>query len=175
MEAAVLGRREGDLRGQQADRLLGRQLLRGVARRGRGPRARETSRSRRTRWPWLIEPATVKVFDDYDVLSERELQLALRGVAGAVHHHDQHRGRDGRLDRPHDAPARRDPLASRRCSRSPARGVARLAEESSALVDEFTDALLRVGDRETRDHPEDEFEDLLGGARYGPEHGSRRP
>src|SRR5258705_7642170 len=44
-------------------------------------------------------------------------------------------------------------------------GVARLAEESSALVDEFTDALFAL-ETANRDHPEDEFEDLLGGARY---------
>ena len=46
--------------------------------------------------------------------------LALRGRGRAVHHHDQHRGRDGRLDRPHDAPARRDPLARARSRASTA-------------------------------------------------------
>ena len=37
--------------------------------------------------------------------------LPLRGRGRAVRHDDQHRGRDGRVDRPHDAASRRDPLA----------------------------------------------------------------
>ena len=59
--------------------------------------------------PWLVEPSTVDVFSKYDVLSERD-RVALRGAARAVRHDAQHRGRDGGLDRPHDAAAGRDPV-----------------------------------------------------------------
>ena len=44
-------------------------------------------------------------------------------------------------------------------------GAAKLAEESGALVDEFVDAIFEL-ETANRDHPEDEFEDVLGGARY---------
>ena len=47
--------------------------------------------------------------------------LPLRGRGRAVRHDDQHRGRDGRVDRPHDAPAGRDPLARARSRRSGSR------------------------------------------------------
>ena len=76
--------------------------------------------------------STVEVFGKLRGALRARAALALRGRGRAVHHHDQHRGRDGRLDRPHDAPARRDPLARdarghqrRHRHRPPDRGVLR--------------------------------------------------
>ena len=50
-----------------------RQLLRGVARRGRGARAGEP-RTTPDALPWLVEEQTIAAFERYEVLSERELE-----------------------------------------------------------------------------------------------------
>ena len=122
-------RGQGRLDRQQADRLLGRQLLRRVARRGRAARAGEPQ----------AEPRGAAVADRAE--HRRRLRplrgalraraaLALRGRGRAVHHHDQHRGRDGGVDRPHDAPAGRDPLARHAARRSASRSSSRSRRRS---------------------------------------------
>ena len=67
-------RRQGRLLGPQADRVQRRQLLRGVARRGRAARAGEPRASRRTRCRGWSSRARSTVFSKYEVLSERELE-----------------------------------------------------------------------------------------------------
>ena len=66
-------RRARRLRGQQADRLRRRQLLRGVAQGGRGARALQPQADA-GRAAVAGRRATVEVFSRYDVLSERELE-----------------------------------------------------------------------------------------------------
>jgi glutamine synthetase len=114
--------------------------------------------------PWLIEPATVKVFDDYDVLSERELhsryEVSLEQYITTINIEAE---TAASIARTMLLPAAIRWLATLQSVTGT--GVARLAEESSALVDEFTDALFAL-ETANRDHPEDEFEDVLGGARY---------
>ena len=122
-----------------------------------------TPRPRRAGWPtcasrpdalpWLIEPSTVAVFEQVRGALRARAALALRGRGRAVHHHDQHRGRDGRLDRPHDAPARRDPLARHAGERQRRHRLARLTEETSGLVDQFTDAIFEL-EAANINHPE---------------------
>ena len=74
--------------------------------------------------PWLVEPSTVEVFAKYDVLSERELESRYEVLARAVRDEAQHRGRDGGVDRPHDAPAGRGPVVPRRsAARSTSGGI----------------------------------------------------
>ena len=67
-------RRQGRLLEPQAHRVQRRQLLRGVARRGRAARAGEPGASRRTLCRGWSTPSTVDVFSKYEVLSERELE-----------------------------------------------------------------------------------------------------
>ena len=55
--------------------------------------------------PWLIEASTVEVFCSLRRALRARAALALRRDGRAVHHHEQHRGRDRGLDRPHDAAA----------------------------------------------------------------------
>ena len=92
------------LRRQQADHLRRRQLLRGVARRGRAARAAEPARDPgRAAVPGLRR-------DRRAVLELRRAvraraRVALRGVPRAVRDQAQHRGRDGGVDRAHDAAA----------------------------------------------------------------------
>ena len=67
------GGRQGQLGREQADRLLGRQLLRGVARRGRGARAGQPAPEPGRAALARSSRARSTVFGKYDVLSEREL------------------------------------------------------------------------------------------------------
>ena len=53
--------------------------------------------------PWLVEKSTVDLFKKYKVLSKRELEARYEVFTRAVHDEGQHRGRDRRLDRAHDA------------------------------------------------------------------------
>ena len=62
-------------------------------------------------FPWLIEPSHGRGLRPLRGALRARAALALRGRRRAVRHHDQHRGRDGGVDRAHDAPAGRDPLA----------------------------------------------------------------
>ena len=110
IEEAVLAIVKATYTENKADRLLRRRLLGRVARRGREARAGQ---------PRPV-PGRAAVADrGLDGRGLRGLQralraraaLPLRGRGRAVRHDDQHRGRDGRVDRPHDAAPRRDPLA----------------------------------------------------------------
>ena len=162
LEEAVLDVVKDDVDGQQADRLLRRQLLRRVARRGRGARAGQPA-------PEPGRPAVAHRAEHGRGLRElrgalrARAALALRGRGRAVHHHDQHRGRDGRLDRPHDAPARRHPLARARSRLKGGTAAARLTEETSGLVDKFAEAIFEL-EAANINHPEDDSD--LGAAKY---------
>ena len=110
IEEAVLAIVKATYTENKADRLLRRRLLGRVARRGRAARPGQ---------PRPV-PGRAAVADrGLDGRGLRGLQrplraraaLPLRGRGRAVRHDDQHRGRDGRVDRPHDAAPRRDPLA----------------------------------------------------------------
>ena len=102
--------RQGELERQQAHRLLRRQLLRGVAQGGRGPRPGQPAPVAR-RPPVVHRAQHGRGLREVQRPLRARAALPLRGRGRAVHHRDQHRGRDRRLDRPHDDPARLDPLA----------------------------------------------------------------
>src|SRR5262249_40711756 len=111
--------------------------------------------------PWLIEPATVSVFEAYGVLSERELhsryEVSLEQYITTIN-----------IEAETAASIARTmllPAAVRWLGTLQATGVAKLVEELAGLVDEFVDAIFAL-EIANRDHPEDEFEDVLGGARY---------
>ena len=55
--------------------------------------------------PWLVEKQTIATFERYKVLSERELESRFEVMVEQYIDPREHRGRDGRLDRPHDAAA----------------------------------------------------------------------
>jgi glutamine synthetase len=114
--------------------------------------------------PWLIEPATVKVFGDYDVLSERELhsryEVSLEQYITTINIEAE---TAASIARTMLLPAAVRWLGTLQTTSSP--GVTKLTEELTALIDEFVDALFAL-EIANRDHPEDEFEDVLGGARY---------
>jgi glutamine synthetase len=114
--------------------------------------------------PWLIEPATVKVFGDYNVLSERELhsryEVSLEQYITTINIEAE---TAASIARTMLLPAAVRWLGTLQATSSP--GVTKLAEESAGLIDEFVDALFAL-ETANRDHPEDEFEDVLGGARY---------
>ena len=60
--------------------------------------------------PEVLADSTVAAFEKYSVLSKARARVALRGLGRAVLDPRQHRGRDGRLDRPDDDPAGRAAL-----------------------------------------------------------------
>ncbi|CAA9502751.1 MAG: Glutamine synthetase type III, GlnN, partial [uncultured Solirubrobacteraceae bacterium] len=121
-------RRQGDLHRELGRGLRGRQLLGGVACRGRASRAAEPGPDARR------PPLPRRRRDGRGV---RGLQGPhpprapgpLRGLRRAVRHQAQHRGRDRGLDRPHHAdagghplPRRAEPGRVRNGPRHPARG-----------------------------------------------------
>src|SRR6185295_7510205 len=114
--------------------------------------------------PWLIDPATVKVFGDYNVLSERELhsryEVSLEQYITTINIEAE---TAASIARTMLLPAAVRWLGTLQATSSP--GVTKLVEELAGLVDEFVDALFAL-EIANRDHPEDEFEDVLGGARY---------
>jgi glutamine synthetase len=114
--------------------------------------------------PWLIDPSTVKVFGDYDVLSERELhsryEVSLEQYITTINIEAE---TAASIARTMLLPAAVRWLET--LQRVSSAGTAKLAEESAGLVDEFVDAIFAL-ETANRDHPEDEFEDVLGGARY---------
>jgi glutamine synthetase len=114
--------------------------------------------------PWLIEPSTVKVFGDYDVLSERELHsrydVSLEQYITTINIEAE---TAASIARTMLLPASVRWLETLQRVDSP--GTTKLAAESAGLIDEFVDAIFAL-ETANRDHPEDEFEDVLGGARY---------
>jgi glutamine synthetase len=114
--------------------------------------------------PWLVEESTVKVFGDYDVLSERELhsryEVSLEQYITTINIEAE---TAASIARTLLLPAAVRWLGTLQSTAGA--GAAKLAEESAALVDEFVDAIFAL-EVANRDHPEDEFEDVLGGAKY---------
>jgi glutamine synthetase len=114
--------------------------------------------------PWLIEPSTVEVFGAYDVLSERELhsryEVALEQYITTINIEAE---TAASIARTLLLPAAVRWLGTLQTVTST--GVTKLAEETGALVDKFTDAVFAL-EKANRDHPEDEFEDVLKGAKY---------
>ncbi|CAA9415441.1 MAG: Glutamine synthetase type III, GlnN, partial [uncultured Phycisphaerae bacterium] len=110
--------RQGDVLGQQGDRLLRRQLLRRVARRGRAARALQPAHHAGCA-AVAREPADRRGLREVLRALRARARGPLRGDGRAVRREPQHRGRDRRLDGPHDAPALRDHLPR------PARGRGR--------------------------------------------------
>ena len=114
--------------------------------------------------PWLVEESTVKVFSDYDVLSERELhsryEVSLEQYITTINIEAE---TAASIARTLLLPAAIRWLGTLQAIAGA--GAGKLTEETGALVDEFTDAIFAL-EKANRDHPEDEFEDVLGGAKY---------
>jgi glutamine synthetase len=113
--------------------------------------------------PWLVEPATVEVFERYEVLSERELEsryevyleqytttINIEGETAAA------------IARTMLLPAAIKWLAALEQAEG-GTGIARLKEELSALVDEFVETIFAL-EAVNRSHPE--TDDVLEGAKY---------
>ncbi len=98
--------RQGRLDRPQADRVRRRRLLGRVARRGRAARPGQPAPDAGRAAVARSSASTVKVFENYDVLSERELHARYEVFVEQYVDDDQHRGRDRRVDRAHDAAAR---------------------------------------------------------------------
>ena len=102
--------------------------------------------------PWLVEKQTIATFERYKVLSERELESRFEVMVEQYTTRAEHRGRDGRLDRPHDAAAR-PRSATWPTSRRPA--TRRSWPRPQELVGEFYDAILAL-EKANEDHPAEE-------------------
>jgi glutamine synthetase len=113
--------------------------------------------------PWLVEPATVEVFERYDVLSERELEsryevfleqytttINIEGETAAA------------IARTMLLPAAVKWFGGLGAA-TDSTGVQRLRDELGGLVDEFVEAIFAL-EAANRDHPE--TEDVLEGAKY---------
>jgi glutamine synthetase len=116
--------------------------------------------------PWLIDPSTIKVFDDYNVLSERELharyEVSLEQYITTINIEGE---TAASIARTMLLPAAIRWLATLQG----VAGLDRLTEETAALVSEFTDAIFAL-EAANAEHPEDEDEDVLAGAKYVQEH-----
>ncbi|HET6546901.1 MAG TPA: glutamine synthetase III [Solirubrobacter sp.] len=110
--------------------------------------------------PWYVHATTIDVFDRYDVLSERELhsryEVAVEQYVTTINIEGETAASIART--------MLLPAAVRWLGTLKEVGVAKLVEESSALVDEFVE---RIFDLETanRDHPP-EGVDILEEAKY---------
>jgi glutamine synthetase len=115
--------------------------------------------------PWLIEPTTVEVFDAYDVLSERELhsryEVSLEQYITTINIEAE---TAASIARTMLLPAAIRWLATLQGVEGGA-GIAKLTAESAELVDEFAEAIFAL-EAANRDHPDDEFENVLAGAKY---------
>ena len=147
---------------QQADRLRRRRLLRGVARRGRGARPGEPRARRRTRCRGSSSRRRSRCSRATTCSPSASWSRATRSSLEQYVDQAQHRGRDRRLDRAHDAPARGGPLARRRSRRPASR---RLVDETAGLVDEFVEAIFALEERQ-RDETTPRTTDGLDGAKY---------
>ncbi|HWK25706.1 MAG TPA: glutamine synthetase III [Solirubrobacter sp.] len=99
--------------------------------------------------PWYVEPSTVEVFGRYDVLSERELhsryEVAIEQYVSTLN-----------IEAETAASIARTmllPAAVRWLGTLKEVGIAKLVEESQALVDEFVDRIFAL-EAANRDHPE---------------------
>jgi glutamine synthetase len=115
--------------------------------------------------PWLIEPSTVAVFEKYEVLSKRELhsryEVSLEQYITTINIEAE---TAASIARTMLLPAAIRWLITLQ-GVSGGAGIARLTEESAALVDSLTERIFELEDA-NRDHPEDEFVDVLAGAKY---------
>ena len=124
LEEAVPAIVKDVLRGEQADRLRRRQLLRGVAPGGRGARAVRTCAPRRTPCPGCVEDQTVAVFCELRRAVRARARVALRGVLEQYVIKVNIEAETAATIAAHDAPARGGP-PPRRCCRRPASSRAR--------------------------------------------------
>ena len=85
--------------------------------------------------PWLVDKPTVAAFKKYKVLSKRELESRYEVFTEQYVDEHQHRGRDRRRDRPHDAAAGGRALPQRAAGQRPrgARRRDRAARQGAAL------------------------------------------
>jgi glutamine synthetase len=113
--------------------------------------------------PWLIEPATVEVFSNYDVLSERELEsryeVYLEQYTTTINIEGE---TAASIARTMLLPAAIKWLAALGATDGGA-GVTRLKEEASTLVDDFVEAIFAL-EAANREHPH--TDDVLEGAKY---------
>jgi glutamine synthetase len=111
--------------------------------------------------PWLVEPSTVAVFEKYKVLSERELhsryEVALEQYVTTIN-----------IEAETAASIARTmllPAAVRWLETLQKVGIAKLVDESAALVDEFVEAIFALEQANSDEaHPEDDHG--LEGAKY---------
>jgi glutamine synthetase len=113
--------------------------------------------------PWLVEPATVEVFEKYEVLSERELEsryeVYLEQYTTTINIEGE---TAASIARTMLLPAAIKWLAALGATDGGA-GVTRLKEEASTLVDAFVEAIFAL-EAANREHPH--TEDVLEGAKY---------
>jgi glutamine synthetase len=109
--------------------------------------------------PWYVDETTIGVFGRYDVLSERELhsryEVAVEQYVTTINIEGETAASIART--------MLLPAAIRWLGTLKEVGVAKLVEESSALVDEFVERILEL-ETANRDHPEDV--DILDAAKY---------
>ena len=163
LEEAVLEHRQGDLDRQQADRLLRRQLLRRVAHGGRGARPGQPAPVARTPCRGSSSRSTVEVFGKYEVLSERELhsryEVAVEQYITTINIEAE---TAASIARTMLLPAAIRWLATLEGVNG-GTGIARLTEETSGLVDQFTDAIFEL-EAANINHPENDSD--IGAAKY---------
>ena len=110
-------------------------------------------------FPWLIEPSHVDVFGRYEVLSERELhsryEVAVEQYVTTINIEGETAASIART--------MLLPAAIRWLGTLKEVGIAKLVEESAALVDEFVDRIFEL-ETANRDHPEEG--DILDEAKY---------
>jgi glutamine synthetase len=113
--------------------------------------------------PWLIEPSTVEVFGKYDVLSERELHsrydVAVEQYITTINIEAE---TAASIARTMLLPAAIRWLATLESVKGGS-AIGRLTEETSALVDQFTDAIFAL-EKANINHPENDSD--IGAARY---------
>jgi glutamine synthetase len=113
--------------------------------------------------PWLIEPATVSVFEHYDVLTERELhsryEVLVEQYSTTLNIEGETAAHIARTLLLPAAVAWLNMLGGS----GDGAGVARLRAEIEGLVDGFVEAIFAL-EEANANHPEDE--DPLVGARY---------
>jgi glutamine synthetase len=109
--------------------------------------------------PWLIEPSTIDVFGRYEVLSERELhsryEVAVEQYITTINIEGETAASIART--------MLLPAAVRWLGTLQEVGIAKLVEESAALVDEFVERIFEL-ETANRDHPEEG--DILDEAKY---------
>ncbi|MDQ1741422.1 MAG: glutamine synthetase [Pseudonocardiales bacterium] len=113
--------------------------------------------------PWFIEPSTVKVFEKYNVLSERELHsrydVAVEQYITTINIEAE---TAASIARTMLLPAAIRWLATLESVNGGA-GIARLTEETSGLVDQLTDTIFEL-EAANRDHPENDSD--INAAKY---------